>query len=484
MFSHTIILPMLIVLALAASMCALAAPAQMGRDRPLMDFGWKFRFGKPLDVDGAAFVKAAGSAEYGVRGVDSDWRTVDLPHDWVVELPFVPNGDLSHGCRPVGKAFPETSVGWYARRFDVPKDDLGRRLSIEFDGVFRNSQVWLNGYYLGRNESGYSPFAFDITDYLNYGGSNRLVVRVDATQFEGWFYEGAGIYRHVWLVKTSPVHVPQWGTFVASEAKGSSARVTASVRVVNDGRAPADFTVTSTIVDADGKVLGRVDSPRGTLDASKETEIVQTFDVSKAHLWSPETPYLYSVVSSIKSAGVEVDRCITPFGIRTIGFDLDKGFILNGKPYILKGTCNHQDHAGVGSALPDRLQYYRIARLKEMGCNAYRTSHNPPTPELLDACDRLGMLVMDENRLLGSTPEYSGQLEKLIQRDRNHPSVFIWSIGNEEWAVQDGEAGARVAQTMCDIAHRLDPTRLTTYAGNNGGQYEGVNQIVDVRGWN
>ena len=183
---------MLIVLALAASMCALAAPAQMGRDRLLMDFGWKFRFGKPLDVDGGAFVKAAGSAEYGVRAVDSDWRTVDLPHDWVVKLPFVPNGDLSHGCRPVGKAFPENSIGWYARRFDVPKDDLGRRLSMESDGVFRNSQVWLNGYYLGRSESGYSPFEFDITDYLNYGGSNRLVVRVEHDTVRGLVLRGRG----------------------------------------------------------------------------------------------------------------------------------------------------------------------------------------------------------------------------------------------------------------------------------------------------
>lgn len=449
-----------------------------------MDFGWKFKFGRPLDVDGSAFVKAGSSGEYGVRAVDSDWRTVDLPHDWVVELPFVANGDLSHGCRPVGKAFPETSIGWYARRFDVPRQDLGRRLSMEFDGVFRDCRVWLNGYYLGRSESGYSPFAFDITDYANYGGSNRLVVRVDATQFEGWFYEGAGIYRHVWLTKTAPVHVPQWGTFVTSEVKGGSAKVTARVKVANDGREPADITVTSTITDADGKVLGRADSPRGRLDASKETEIVQTFDLPRPRLWSPETPYLYSVVSTVKSGQIEVDRYTTPFGIRIIGFDPDKGFILNGKPYVLKGTCNHQDHAGVGSALPDRLQYYRIERLKEMGCNAIRTSHNPPTPELLEACDRLGMLVMDENRLLGTTPEYKDQLEKLIRRDRNHPSVFIWSIGNEEFAVQDGEGGARVAQTMCDIAHRLDPTRLTTYAGNNGGQYEGVNKIVDVRGWN
>lgn len=480
---HNSFLLLLICLLLAMCVSAGAAP-NTGRERLLMDFGWKFQFGRPSDVNHSAFVKAGSAAAYNVGYDDAGWRSLDLPHDWAAEMPFSPNADEYHGYRTVGKGFPDTSIGWYARRFEIPAGDLGRRISIEFDGVFRDSQVWLNGYYLGRSESGYSPFKFDITDYLNYGGQNRLVVRVDTTSFEGWFYEGAGIYRHVWMVKTNAVHVPQWGTFVTSEVKGDNAKVTARTRVANDGRTPSDFTLSSVIKDADGRELAKVESAKQTLKASGETEIVQVFDVPNPKLWSPETPHLYSLSSSIKSGNVEVDTFNTSFGIRTVAFDLEKGFILNGKPYVIKGTCNHQDHAGVGSAMPDRLQYYRIERLKEMGCNAYRTSHNPPTPELLEACDRLGMLVMDENRLLGVTPEYTQQLEKLILRDRNHACVFVWSIGNEEWAMQDGEPGARIAQTMCDIAHQLDPTRLTTYAGNNGGQYEGVNKIVDVRGWN
>ena len=206
--------------------------------------------------------------------------------------------------------------------------------------------------------------------------------------------------------------------------------------------------------------------------------------IDKPALWSPESPQLYKLVLSVESKGRVVDRTETTFGIRTVAFDADKGFILNGKPYVLKGTCNHQDHAGVGSAVPDRLQFYRIERLKAMGCNSYRTSHNPPTPELLDACDRLGMLVMDENRILGSSPDILDQLEGLVRRDRNHPSVFIWSIANEEAAVHGQDNAGRVADTMQRLVHKLDPSRKVTYAANAGNLYRGINSIIDVRGWN
>lgn len=200
-------------------------------------------------------------------------------------------------------------------------------------------------------------------------------------------------------------------------------------------------------------------------------------------LWSPESPKLYKLITTVESGGQIVDRLETEFGIRTVAFDVEKGFLLNGKPYVLKGTCNHQDHAGVGAAMPDRLQYFRVAKLKEMGCNAYRTSHNPPTPELLEACDRLGMLVMDESRLLGSDVENLRRWEGQIRRDRNHPSVAIWSLANEEFAVQATPSGRRVAATMQDLAKRLDPTRPVTYNAPVGNEFVGINEIIEVRGW-
>lgn len=470
---------------LITSACATTSfAAQAGRERLLMDFNWKFKLGAVNDVDGSGLVKAGSAENYAVKGKDDDWRSVNLPHDWCVEQPLDPKADGGHGYFTLGYGYPDTSVGWYSKRFDIPKSDLGRRISIEFDGVFRDSQIWFNGHYLGRQESGYSPFKYDITDYIDYGKQNRLVVRVDASQFEGWFYEGAGIYRHTWLVKTAPVHIPQWGTFVSTDVKGKSANGKAIITVANDSRENVRFTVYSTVFDANGTVIAETKPRTKNVDARSEFEVEQPFKIANPNLWSPETPYLYSVVSTIKVGNEEVDKYTTTFGIRTVAWDPDKGFLLNGKPYVMKGTCNHQDHAGVGVALPDRVNEFRIERLKDMGCNAYRTSHNPPTPELLDACDRLGMMVMDENRLMGSSPEVLSQVERLVKRDRNHPSVVVWSIANEEHSFQYTEPSTRVAQTMIDLFHKLDPTRKCTYAANTGAFFDGVNSVIDVRGWN
>ena len=466
--------------------------AQSVRERKLLDFGWKFHLGNAADINqdfgfgnGWGLAKAGGAE--GPASPDFDdvsWRTLNIPHDWVVEQPFVYGENslhIQHGSKPVGREYPATTIGWYRRKFDVPQEDQGKRLMVEFDGVFRDSQVWLNGHLLGRQQSGYSSFSFDITDYANYGSHNLLVVRVDASQYEGWFYEGAGIYRHVWLEKTAPVHVAHWGTYVTSEVRPSDATVKIETDVVNDSAETKTASLVSNLMDPAGKSAGEASSSV-KLDPWTTQTVVQTVKVNKPELWSTDTPSLYRLVSNVSAPGSN-DDYETHFGIRTIAFDPDKGFLLNGKKVEIKGMCNHQDHAGVGSALPDALQDFRIEKLKEFGCNAYRTSHNPPTPELLDACDRYGILVMDENRLIGSDPWIISQLDSQIHRDRNHPSVVLWSIGNEEWE-EGSPRGERIAHSMVAFVHKLDPTRPTTFAGNNGNEFKGINGVVDVRGWN
>jgi beta-galactosidase len=464
------------------------------RERLLLDFGWRFHLGNADDPAkdfgfGATQIEATFAKSGELAKVaeldfdDSAWRAVDLPHDWAVELPFVNAPDLVfHGAKPLGREYPDTSIGWYRRLFDLPAQDAGKRIAVQFDGIFRNAMVAFNGFYMGKNFSGYAPCRFDLTDFANCGGKNVLTVRVDATLGEGWFYEGAGIYRHAWLTKTAAVHVPQWGVFVQSEVRGAQAIVSASTEVANESDDEADCRVAVSVIDPDGKEVAKVASDAGGLGPWKRRRFATNAMLDRPSLWSIDEPRLYRLITTVESNGRIVDREETPFGIRTVRFDADKGFFLNGVPVKLQGTCNHQDHAGVGSALPDRLQYYRVERLKQMGCNAYRTSHNPPTPELLDACDRLGMLVMDETRMMSSDPEGLSQLERMIRRDRNHPSVVIWSLGNEEPA-QGSERGAHIVATMKRLARKLDPTRPVTMA-MNWGWGEGVSHVVDVQGFN
>ena len=309
-----------------------------------------------------------------------------------------------------------------------------------------------------------------------------LIVRVDATEAEGWFYEGAGIYRHVWLESTSSIHVGAHGTFVTSDVTDGAATVTIRIDVVNDSAQPATVTVVSDVQDDEGKRAGGTTSAATAIPAWSQQTVVQRVLVSQPKLWSVDHPSMYRLQTTIRTAAGAVDHYDTPFGIRTVRFDADKGLFVNGEPVKIKGTCNHQDHAGVGAGLPDRLQNYRIARLKAMGSNAYRTSHNPPTPELLDACDRLGMLVLDETRMMSSNAEGLDELDRLIRRDRNHPSIFCWSIGNEE-PTQGTDVGARIAETMKRRVRALDSTRLITEAMNNSWG-RGLSAVVDVQGFN
>ena len=471
---------------------AIPAPtAGAGRERLRLDAGWRFVLGRDVDpglgfggANDPGFAKggalfAASSPQFD----DAGWHAVDLPHDWAVDLPFVADPRLvGWGSKPIHRDYPDTSLGWYRKLFTLPAADAGRRLSIEFDGVFRDATVALNGHLLGRNLSGYAPFRFDITDVANAGGSNVLVVHVDATEHEGWFYEGAGIYRHVWLVKTAPVHVPQWGTYVTSEVAGNAATVRIVTDVVNESGAPATCRVVSTIVDAAGRTVARAAADPVQIAPWDRTAREQRLPIAAPALWSPDTPHLYALVTTVEVDGATVDQYETSFGVRTIRFDATEGFFLNGRRVEVKGTCNHQDHAGVGSALPDALQGFRIARLKEMGVNGYRTAHNPPTPELLDACDRLGMMVVDETRLFSSGPEGISQLERMLRRDRNRPSVIAWSIANEEPA-QGTPLGLRIAETMVRTVRRLDPTRPITAAMDNSWG-RGITAVLDVQGFN
>ena len=463
------------------------------RERISFDAGWRFAYGHPYDPK-QDFNHATGYFSYLAKAGYADgpadakfdasaWRQLDLPHDWAVEAPFDGRGSHSHGYKAIGRNFPERSVGWYRKSFRIQAGDQGRRISLEFDGVYRDSVVWVNGFYLGRQPSGYTGFRYDVTDYLNYGGDNVVAVRVDATMEEGWFYEGAGIYRHTWLTKTSPLHVAPLGTVVTTSVGVTSAEVTVRTTLINEGTAEASYELEQTILDPSGKALATTVVRGLVLAAGAQLDCPATLTLSQPELWSIEHPVLHRVQTKVSSAGATVDQTVTTFGVRTLRFDSDSGFFLNGRHVLLKGTNNHQDHAGVGVAMPDALWDYRIRRLQEMGSNAYRCSHNPPAPELLDACDRLGMLIIDESRLMGPSPEQLSQLEQLIRRDRNHPSVILWSVGNEEWAIEGNEKGARLTTSMQDFAHRLDPTRRTTVA-ISGGWGAGSSTTADVMGYN
>jgi len=462
------------------------------REHLLFDFGWKFFQGHANDpLRDLGF--GMGQGDFAKSGEfwfatqkfdDSKWRALNLPHDWAVELPFVHDDEQeSHGYKPLGRRYPETSVGWYRRTFDIPKEDSGRRITVEFDGAFRGALVFLNGYFIGRNDNGYAPFRFDVSDFLNYGGKNFLVVRMDASFGDGWFYEGAGIYRHVWLTKTDALHLGTWESTVRTSVKGNAATLSLATVVQNQGQQAESCRVRWQILDAAGKVVGTADSAPQSVAADGSVTFTASSSIANPALWSPETPNLYSAVVTVESGGKARDAERISFGVRTIAWDADKGFFLNAKSVKIKGTCNHHDHAGVGAALPDRLQWYRVGVLKDMGGNAVRTSHNMPTPEWVEACDRLGMMMMCETRLMSSNPEGMAQLEVMVKRYRNSPSIILWSMGNEEWTMMFQPQGVRVIDDMIARTHELDPTRLCTAAMNTAFETH-FPEHLDVMGLN
>lgn len=467
--------------------------AQNTREHWLMDFDWKFCYGHSNSFEkdffnGTAYFSYFAKTGYGdgpaaAEFDDRAWRNLHLPHDWAVEQNFSGNASHSHGYKTVGWKYPENSVGWYRKSFFIPETDLGKRISIQFDGVFRNSVVWINGFYVGHEQSGYIGFEYDISDYLNYNGNNIIAVRVDASIEEGWFYEGAGIYRHVWLNKKLPLHVDQYGIFASSEVNGQNVIITVRSTIINDGKNIEKFKIVHTLIEPDGNEVASGSIEGLSLHPTIANEYFCSLQFSNPKLWSPNSPYLYKIKTNIYSEESLVDEYETKIGVRTLHFDTNNGFFLNGKPLKIVGSNNHQNHAGVGTAIPDALLEFRIQRLKDMGSNAYRCAHYPPSPELLDVCDRLGILVLDENRLMGINNEHFDLLKRMIMRDRNHPSVIAWSIGNEEWAIESNIKGARITETMQRFARTLDSTRMFTVAVS-GGCGKGSSQTIELMGFN
>jgi beta-galactosidase len=440
------------------------------RQRLLMDWGWKFHRGEvPAESHLTKTAIYLGSKAERGRGParplygDRDWEAVRLPHDWVVGEAFDPSSPDTHHCKPRG-------IGWYRRVFSLDRRQSGKRAVLLFDGVATQAQVWVNGRPVAHNSCGYTPFYADITDCLRYGDDqNVIALRVDATDYEGWWYEGAGIYRHVWLILTDPLCVDTYGVWVNPRRENAELglwRVPVETTLHNGGAHPVAASVISTIEAPDGRIVAQAESlaevpPRGN------AAVRQSMNVRHPQLWSLEQPQMYTLRTLVLGDGAPADDQETGFGFRTLAYTAERGFLLNDVPTKLKGTCNHQDHAGVGVALPDRIQAYRIQRLLAMGSNAYRSAHNPPAPELLDACDVLGMLVMDETRWFSSSTEGLAQLETMVRRDRNHPSVILWSVFNEE-PLQGTENGRRTAETMVARVHALDDSRGVTGAMDNG----------------
>ena len=445
----------------------LSALSLQGADfRSCLDADWTFALGNAASVEadfahGTQYftyltkVRSNGD-DHGPAALDfiedGAWRAVTLPHDWVVDLPYDGAASHSHGYKCIGWKYPQYSVGWYRRHLEIPAEDKGKQVWIEFEGVFRDSEVYCNGAYLGGEPSGYASRVYDLSPYLNYGGDNVIAVRCDASLEEGWFYEGAGIYRHVWLYKAGPVAAKPYSILVSAEdIRCEYVFADASVD-------PSKVRTVKRWRDAEGRVVS-----------------------APANHWSLDDPYLYTWELELWYDGALSASYTGRWGLREIAFDAQRGFLLNGEQVQLRGCDLHQDHAGVGVGVPDALWRYRLEQLRKYGFNAIRCSHNPASPALLDLCDELGFAVIDEQRQFGVNAAQTEAFENMILRDRNHPSVILWSVGNEEWQVEWNETGTRIAQRLTDLAHRLDPTRPTTY-GSSGGPHP--NRGVDVFGFN
>lgn len=452
-----------------------------------LNCGWAFTLDNSIDefctlgID--KYSDAAGAA---ARFYDcNNWEKVDLPHDWTLML------QKDRDANPFAGAYPNTHyhrfaaerhsnvktvypIGWYRKQFAFQPEWAGKRIFIEFEGIFRDAMVWCNGVYLDRHMSGYTGFALELTDHLVPGEDNAIAVRVDSEHPEGWWYEGAGIYRNVHLLIGEPVYVKRCQTVVRTELDGT---VTAFAVLVNDRGEAGEIRVLWRIRDAEGAEVACAESD-AALTPYGETAVHAGMKIAGPKLWSVSSPNLYTL--EIR-AGEETE-CVS-FGVRSVAFCADRGFLLNGQRLKIRGADMHQDFGGVGVAVTDNLNVYRIARLKEMGVNAVRF-HHALSASLLDACDRLGMLVMAETRMFGTSPEAVRQLTDIIQSDRNHPCVFIWSMGNEEFSVQNDVWSFRLMEKMTRIARALDPTRPVTYAGCNGDTFTGANGAAQVRGVN
>lgn len=516
---------------LAACVLALLLPsatraASLPRERISLDADWRFQKGDPAGAEGqlayekikpwvnatgnefvagadaGASVRPAGNLggdiPYAQRGFDDrGWRSLNLPHDWGIEGPF-----MQELPGETGK-LPWPGVGWYRKHFAVSAGDQGRQLYLDIDGAMAYATVWLNGHFVGGWPYGYASFRLDLTPYIAFGADNVLAIRLDNPPESSRWYPGGGIYRNVWLVKTTPVHVDHWGTYVTTpEVTPAAATVDIKVTVDNRSGTDASVTVRTQLYELapDGRKAGNPSASFPPLNVKVAAGARATGDasvrVSKPKLWGLQQPNLYAAVTTLMQNGKVVDRYETVFGIRTIKFDVDHGFFLNGEHVRLNGVCDHHDLGPLGSAINVRALERQIELLKEMGVNAIRTSHNPPAPELLELCDRMGIVVMDEafdcwrrgkkknDYHLLFDDWHEKDLRAQVRRDRNHPSVILWSIGNEI-GEQGNAEGHKLAAELTRIVHDEDPTRPTTAGANNlNAGYNGFQKMVDVFGYN
>ncbi|WP_029277424.1 beta-galactosidase GalA [Pedobacter borealis] len=473
------------ILALLLSIFCLFNSMAQKREVFSFDKNWKFY---QADVafpvikgHGASYANAKAGKAWGAAAPeynDSKWTILNLPHDWAVENPFDSSANVSQGYRQRG-------IGWYRKSFKLNDADRGKHLELQFEGIATYATIWFNGNLVHRNWCGYTSFYVDITSMAKYGDQvNNVAIRVDANAMEGWWYEGAGIYRHTWLVKRSPVHIVTDGVFANPVKKeGNNWTIPVEVNLNNIDKNTQKVVVKSTLFDKAGN---KIVSGTNNLSLSELQTGITKFDLQVANpkLWSIENPELYKIETVVEQDGKTVDKLVTKCGFRTAHFDVNTGFYLNGKNIKLHGVCNHQDHAGVGVALPDAIWEFRLKKLKEMGVNAYRCSHNPPPIKMLELCDSLGIMVMDENRNFNVSPEYMRQMEWLVRRDRNHPSIIMWSVFNEE-PMQGTEQGYEMVRRMSALVKSLDTTRVIT-AAMNGGLFSKLNvsHAVDVVGFN
>ena len=444
-----------------------AAQAQVSQNHTLLiDADWRFHRGGAQRAEQPDFD-------------DSQWRKLDLPHDWSIEdLPGTHSPFQPDAISQVNGGFTTGGTAWYRKTFTVPNEQKGKRILIQFDGVYMNAEVWLNGQWVGTHPYGYTSFWFDLTDKVKFGSGNLLAVKVMNEGENSRWYSGSGIYRHVWLKTLAPTHVAQWGTYVTTpEVSASVAKVNAKTKVLNESDQPARITLVTRIVDRTGQEAARVESSQ-TIEPKAAYEFSQDAIVKSPALWSPESPALYAAVSEVYRDQKPTDRVETRFGIRTLSFDAVNGFRLNGMPLKLKGGCLHHDNGPLGARAFDRAEERRVELLKASGYNALRLAHNPPSPAFLDACDRLGMMVIDEAFDMwreGKNPHdyhlyfdawWQKDIESMVARDRNHPAVIMWSIGNEIPNRNKPEV-VKLAQVLGDYVRRLEPTRPVTSAVND-----------------
>lgn len=422
---------------------------------------------------------------------------MDLPHDWSIEdLPGKDTPFDATAISQVSGGFTTGGTGWYRKKFSIPEAQHNKRIHLQFDGVYMNADFWLNGKHIGRHPYGYTSFWFDVTDQINFAGDNVLVVQVKNEGQNSRWYTGSGIYRHVWLRILDPVHVQPWGvTITTPDVNISSAKVNVKTSIVNNTGGNSAIRLVTRILDAKSEEKGR-DESSNTIPANSTLELIQDVVLDSPELWSVESPSLYKAVSEVFYEDKVVDRLQTSFGIRTISFDTANGFMLNGKTVKLKGGCVHHDNGPLGAKAYDRAEERRIELLKASGFNAVRCSHNPPSPAFLDACDRLGMLVMDEAfdmwRIANNPYDYhlyfdewwQKDVESMVIRDRNHPSVILWSIGNEIREMETPPVIA-VGKMLADYIRKTDPTRPVVAAVNNlRPQKDPFFAILDICGYN